>query len=67
MDPECIVTKPATEDMNTILPAPDAFKRGCESWHRWYVDSKFVDIRIEYSSAVNSVVGFLMFIPTLFT
>ena len=66
MDPEPILTTPATEEMNTILPIPDAFRRGCASWHRWYIDSKLVVMSVEKSSEVNSMVGFLMFVPTLF-
>ncbi len=67
MVPEPMLTKPATDDMNTTLPAPDPFKSGCAIWHKWYVDSKLVLMTLEYSSKVYSVVGFLMFVPTLFT
>lgn len=66
MDPEPILTTPATEEMKTMLPIPDALRRGCASWQRWNVDSKLVVMRVEYSSGVNSMVGFLMFVPTLF-
>lgn len=59
-------TKPETEEVNTILPAPEALNRGYESWHMWKEDSKFVDMRIETSSAVKSTIGFLIFVPTLF-
>jgi hypothetical protein len=60
-------TTPQTDDMKTMLPDPDCFKRGCATWHKWYADSRLVAIKNEYSSAENSVVGFLMFVPTLFT
>jgi len=26
------------EDMKTIFPAPEAFKRGCASWDKWKAD-----------------------------
>jgi len=60
-------TTPATDEMKIMLPDPDNFKRGCAIWHKWYADSRLVAIKKEYSSAENSVVGFLMFVPTLFT
>lgn len=30
------------EEMKTMLPLPDALRRGCASWLRWKVDSKLV-------------------------
>lgn len=59
-------TRPATEEINKMLPTPEAFKRGCASWQRWYAESKLVAMSMEYSTLVYSVVGFLMFVPTLF-
>uniref|UniRef100_A0A2N9EUK2 Reverse transcriptase Ty1/copia-type domain-containing protein n=1 Tax=Fagus sylvatica TaxID=28930 RepID=A0A2N9EUK2_FAGSY len=44
-----------------MLPAPDSFRRGCASWHKWKADSKLVVIREENSSAVKSTVGFRLF------
>jgi hypothetical protein len=52
MDPEPILTTPETEEMNTMLPIPDAFRRGYASWQRWNVDSKLVVMRVEKSSGV---------------
>ena len=34
MDPQSIETTPATEEMKTMLPDPEAFRKGCESWLR---------------------------------
>lgn len=67
MDPLPMCKRPATEELNTMLPAPDAFRRGCASWHRWYADSKLVVMSFENSSAEYSIVGFLIFVPTLLT
>lgn len=67
MDPLPTWVKPATDEMNTMLPFPDAFRSGCASWQKWYEDSKFVDISFENSSAEYSTVGLLMFVPTLLT
>ena len=47
MDPEPTDNTLAVEDMNTMLPTADDFKRGCASWHRWNAESKLVDIRNE--------------------
>lgn len=60
-------TKPDTDEVNTTLPVFDAFRNGCASWQMWKTDSKFVDIWVENSWAVNSTIGFRMFVPTLFT
>ena len=60
-------TKPETEDVNTTLPDPDAFRRGYASWHQWKTDSKFVVTRAENSTAVISTIGFRILVPTLFT
>lgn len=60
-------TKPETDEINTTLPTPDAFKSGYASWHIWKVDPKLVSTRVENSAVVKSVTGFLMFVPTLFT
>lgn len=43
---------PATKEINTIIPFPDAFNRGCASLDRWKTDSKFVLLRVDMSSAV---------------
>lgn len=59
-------TKPETEEVNTTCPAPEAFRRGYASWHMWKEDPKFVPMSIENSSDVNSMIGFRMFVPTLF-
>jgi len=59
-------TKPETEETNTTLPIPDAFKCGYASWHMWKTDPKLVSIRVENSVLVKSVTGFRMFVPTLF-
>ena len=67
MDPEPTLNRPATEEMNTMFPTPDAFRRGCASWDKWYADSKLVEVSFANSSVVYSRVGFLMFVPTLFT
>jgi hypothetical protein len=50
-----------------MLPAPQAFKRGCASWQRWKTDSKLVLKMVENSSAVYSSVGFHEAVPTLLT
>ena len=34
MEPLPMLTRPPTEEMNTMLPFPEAFKRGCESWDK---------------------------------
>lgn len=60
-------TKPETEEVNTILPAFEALRRGYASWLTWKTDSKFVAIRVEKSSEVISATGLRMFVPTLFT
>ena len=67
MVPELMLVRAPTEEMNTMLPFPDALRREYASWHRWYTESKLVVITFEYSSTVYSVVGFLTFVPTLFT
>jgi hypothetical protein len=58
---------PAIEEMETILPFPDAFKRGCASWLKWKHESKFKAIHERYSSAVISIAGLMPPPPTLFT
>lgn len=65
--PDPIAVTPATDDMNTILPLPDAFKCGWASWHVWYTDSKLVAMIKANSSDVYSTVGFRIFVPTLLT
>jgi len=36
MDPTFTTdTTPQTEDKNTMFPANEAFRRGCESWLKW--------------------------------
>lgn len=40
-------TTPAVEELNTTLPFPDAFRRGCASWQRWKPDSKSVPITVD--------------------
>jgi hypothetical protein len=35
MDPRFTDTTPQTEDTNTMFPADEAFRRGCESWLKW--------------------------------
>jgi hypothetical protein len=65
--PDPIAVTPATDDMNTILPLPDAFKYGWASWHVWYTDSKLVAMIKANSSDVYSTVGFRIFVPTLLT
>jgi len=67
MEPLDTLTTPETDDIKMMLPDPDALSRGCASWQRWYEDSRFVAIINEYSSAEYSVVGFVKFVPTLFT
>lgn len=44
MDPTLQDTTPATEEMKTMLPVPDDLSKGWASWHKWYEDSKFVEI-----------------------
>lgn len=44
MDPTLHETTPAAEEMKTMLPDPEDLSRGCASWHKWYADSKFVEI-----------------------
>jgi len=53
--------------MSTMFPEPEAFNKGCASCEKWKVDSRFVAIINENSSAVHSVVGFSTPIPTLGT
>lgn len=60
-------TKPETDEINTTLPTPDAFRSGYASWHMWKVDPKLVSIRRENSAVVKSIIGFRIFVPTLFT
>lgn len=59
-------TKPETEDIKTTLPTPDALRSGYASWHIWKVDPKLVSMSLENSAAVKSIIGFRMFVPTLF-
>ncbi len=40
-------TTPAIDEIETILPSPDAFKSGWASWHEWNTDSRLVDITEE--------------------
>jgi hypothetical protein len=67
MDPTPTCTTPAIEDMSTMLPEPEAFNKGCASCEIWKAESRFVAIRNENSSAVYSVVGLSINVPTLFT
>jgi hypothetical protein len=67
MVPLPTLVRDATEEMNTMLPFPDSLRSEYASWHRWYAESKLVVITFEYSSVVYSIVGFLTFVPTLFT
>ena len=60
-------TKLPIEELNTMLPFPDAFRRGNASWLRWKEDSKFVPIIVDNSWAVMSVALFRINIPALFT
>lgn len=60
-------TKADTDEVNTTLPVFDALSNGYASWQMWKTDSKFVDIIVVNSLDVNSTIGFLMFVPTLFT
>lgn len=61
--------KPETEDMNTMLPLPEAFSNGYASWLKWSDASKFVLITLEISSSVTSTVDFNddNVLPALFT
>lgn len=67
MDVRPKLTTPATEDMSTMFPEPEAFNKGCASCERWKADSRFVAMINENSSDVHSVVGFNTPVPTLFT
>ncbi|RDX66145.1 hypothetical protein CR513_55120, partial [Mucuna pruriens] len=58
-DPVPKLVTPATDEMNTMLPFPDALRRGYASWQRWNEESKLTVISSEYSSALYSMVGFL--------
>ena len=50
--------EPAMEEIKMTLPLPDSFRNGCASWERWKEESKFVAIKLEYSSEVYCVTGF---------
>jgi len=50
-----------------MLPEPEAFNNGWASCERWKADSRFVAITKEKSSAVYSVVGLNIDVPTLLT
>lgn len=60
--------KPETEDMNTMLPLPEAFSNGYASWLKWNDPSKFVLITLQISSSVTSAAVFNdVVLPALFT
>lgn len=60
-------TTPAAEELNTMLPFPDAFRSGYASWLRWKEDSKFVPIIVDNSCCVMSEALFSSSMPALFT
>lgn len=64
------VGNPVTVDMPeilTMLPLPEALRRGCTSWLRWKHDSRLPAITLESSSGVTFTAGFRKKKPTLFT
>ena len=65
-DIEFSETKPDTEEVNTMLPTPNALRGGQASWEIWKADSKLVDMRVENPTTVKSTTEFRMFLPTIF-
>lgn len=52
MDEAFVDTTPATEEIKTMLPEPDAFRRGYANWQILKAHSKFTAKKADNSLAV---------------